>query len=236
LKSASDDGNWLEFIAPGEHLCVMSNTRAGGKQKSMIIAALISLIILLNPQHVTIAQELLSAEQQLSKLPPVSICITKALNSLLITPSEYKDWQKNIKMSALLPEVELRYGRSSIVVDRFQSTLDNRAVNLSDEIKPRDEYWIFLKWNLPEFAFNRKKIEASEQQINFDHLRVHVVERVTGYYFELRKALKELEKESSKGLNNEKNKGWEEEVELNRARLNALAGNCIGEKISYPSK
>ena len=59
---------------------------------------------------------------------------------------------------------------------------------------------------------------------------------MTAYYFELRAVLKELEKEPSKGLNNEENKSLEEKAELNRARLNALANNCVGEKISYSSK
>jgi hypothetical protein len=192
--------------------------------KTIIIA--LNILFLYNP-YVVLSQEAVPVNEQISTLPPVSYCVSKALNSLITNRDEYKNWQKNIKWSHLLPEIQLRYGRTDIAVNRFFELEDGSTDNLDDAIEPRDEYQVLLIWELSEFAFSGKKAIAAEQQIRFDHLRINVIEKVTEYYFELEEAMKELKKESSKKLELEK------KSELNRARLNALADNCIGEKTKY---
>jgi hypothetical protein len=182
-------------------------------------------------------QDLVGCEERLTlgSLPPMGTVVRKALSELPVTKEEYKKWKQRIRVSTLLPRLDVRYGKSERNFYQYERVDPTRTIIVDNDVRWGDNYSFLFSWDLSRLVFHRDELQAAEIQRRLEDSRIKLIERITGYYSELQGSLVQLYNQDAKSNTILKLKPQTEKL-MNLARLNALTNNFICKYVEQQTK
>ncbi len=132
------------------------------------------------------------AMKKIQSEPSARDVVNAAIEYAKLHPDRIKDWMKNIRKSAWMPELRLLGGGEMGDIDRYGRNgdigLNPLFLYRKSEHSRENDYKIEaeLSWKLEKFFFDEAEIGIDEQRNRQTELREDIANTVTIYYFQRR--------------------------------------------------